>query len=130
MEITVKQLEELFFEKYNIPQQELTLEHREMLELTLIQMPFLDRIVEQDGEKFPIYKNYCIQYNVDQWWGAYAMELIKVDNNYYYDIAFKGEGDSQTLALLALLVEMHEILDEEQKQEIRNVFNTEESSNE
>ena len=120
----------LFFEKYNIPQQELTLEHREMLELTLIQMPFLDKIVEQNGKKFTIYKNYCIQYNVDQWWGAYAMELVKVDNNYYYDIAFKGEGDSQTLALLALLVEMYEILDEEQKQEIREVFNVEDNNNE
>ena len=122
--------EKLFFEKYNIPQQELTLEHREMLEFTLIQMLFIDKIVEQNGKKFPIYKNYCIQYNVDQWWGAYAMELVKVDNNYYYDKAFKGEGDSQTLALLALLIEMYEILDEEQRQEIREVFNAEDNNNE
>lgn len=123
--------EKLFFEKYNIPQQELTLEHREMLELTLIQMPFLDRIVEQDGEKFTIYKNYCIQYDVDQWWGAYAMELVEVvAGKYYYNRVFKGEGDSQTLALLALLIEMYEILDEEQRQEIRNIFNAGESNNE
>lgn len=122
--------EKLFFEKYNIPQQELTLEHREMLEFTLIQMLFIDKIVEQNGKKFPIYKNYCIQYNVDQWWGAYAMELVKVDNNYYYDKAFKGEGDSQTFALLALLIEMYEILDEEQRQEIREVFNAEDNNNE
>lgn len=114
--------EKLFFEKYNIPQQELTLEHREMLELTLIQMPFLDKIVEYEGKEISTFKHYCIQYDVDQWWGAYAMELVKVDNNYYYDIAFKGEGDSQTLALLALLIEMYEILDEEQRQEIREVF--------
>ena len=126
MDINIK----MFFEKYKIPQQELKLEHREMLELTLIQMPFLGKIVEQDGKKFTIYKNYCIQYNVDQWWGAYAMELVKVDNNYYYDIAFKGEGDSQTLALLALLIEMYEILDEEQRQEIREVFNVEDNNNE
>ena len=122
--------EKLFFEKYNIPQQELTLEHREMLEFTLIQMLFIDKIVEQNGKKFPIYKNYCIQYNVDQWWGAYAMELVKVDNDYYYDKAFKGEGDSQTFALLALLIEMYEILDEEQRQEIREVFNAEDNNNE
>ena len=126
MDINIK----LFFEKYNIPQQELTLEHREMLEFTLIQMLFIDKIVEQNGKKFPIYKNYCIQYNVDQWWGAYAVESVGVNGKYYFDRAFKGEGDSQTLALLALLTEMHEILDEEQKQEIRNVFNTEESNNE
>lgn len=121
--------EKLFFEKYNIPQQELTLEHREMLEFTLIQMPFIDKIIEYEGKEISIFKYYCIQYNVDQWWGAYAMELVRVNGKYYFDRAFKGEGDSQTLALLALLTEMYEILDEEQKQEIRNVFNAEDNTN-
>ena len=93
-----------------------------MLEAIIMTTPFIDKIVEYEGKEISTFKHYCIQYDVDQWWGAYAMELVKVDNNYYYDIAFKGEGDSQTLALLALLVEMYEILDEEQKQEIRDVF--------
>ena len=49
--------EKLFFEKYNIQQQESTLEHREMLELPLMQKPYLDRLVDQVGEKVPLYKN-------------------------------------------------------------------------
>ena len=120
----------LFFEKYNIPQQELTLEHREMLENVLIMMPFIDKEVEYEGRKIPSFKYYRIQYDVDQWWGAYAMELVEANGVCYYNRAFKGEGDSQALALLALLIEMYEILDEEQRQEIREVFNVEDNNNE
>lgn len=114
--------EKLFFEKYNIPEQELTLEHREMLEAIIMTIPFIDKIVEYEGKEISTFKHYCIQYDVDQWWGAYAMELVEVAGKYYYNRVFKGEGDSQTLALLALLIEMYEILDEESIQEIRDVF--------
>ena len=113
---------DLFFKKYNIPQQECTLEHRDLLEAVVMTMPFVDKIIEDEGKKYPIYKNYCIRYDVDQWWGAYAMQIVKVNDKYYYDTAFRGEGDSQTYALLALLIEMKKIFSKEQIQQIRDVF--------
>lgn len=115
---------EFFFEEYNIPKQECTLEHREVLEEIIISMLFPNGVIECEGEQHQTYKNYCIQYDVDQWWGAYAMEVVKVNNKYYYDIAFRGEGNSQTYALLGLLIEMKKIFNKEQIQEIRNVFSS------
>ena len=114
----------LFFKEYDIPEQECTLEHREALEEVVILMLFSDVVIECDGEQHQTYQNYCIQYDVDQWWGAYAMEVVKVNDKYYYDIAFRGEGNSQTYALLGLLIEMKKIFNKEQIEEIRDVFSS------
>lgn len=113
---------DLFFKKYNIPEQECTLEHKAWLEEIIITMPFLDTIIEDEGKKYPIYKTYSIQYDVDQWWGACAMEVVEINGKYYHKRAFTGEGDSPTYALLALLIEMKKIFSPEQVQAIRNIF--------
>ena len=103
-----------FFDKFEIPEKELTLEDRELLEEVLLE------------------DDWTLEYIKDQWCGVTAthtkvnfdtinlmQECFDKDIDYEgesafeEDYKFRGEGNSCTIALLALYVLIYPLLEQE-----------------
>lgn len=108
----------LFFEYFNLKPQQITLVKREKLEHLWLSKDFKTKTIIHNNESIELTNTYDIQYSADQW---YACDLIKyVDGK--ANLLNRGEGDSPTMALLAMTMANSKLLNESDLKYLKYIF--------
>ena len=122
MESTIK---EEFFKIFNINKRKnIDLKIKEELETFWISKEYKDDI-ETPERDFSLGGYYELMYQCDQWYGAALYKLTFEEDKIHLERVYQGEGDSLTEALLALFIEAEEIIDENEKEYIKSIFEEE-----
>jgi len=105
-----KQFFTTFGLKYR-PISRITLKQREGLEL-IWTTKYYEDVEIVDGKEYEIGGNYELLYCTDQWHGCSLCKLEKVNGHYYEKELYMGEGDSLTIALMALCIVAKDLMND------------------
>ena len=121
-----KSIIEVFCEHFGLTPRPLNCAMRDALEnIWCRKYYFYKHVDASEGiDEFDWEETYDLKYLADQWWGVDLLKWVpdKSKSGAHQVCVFRGEGDTPTEALLELFFEAEELLDDNDREALKDIF--------
>ena len=117
---------EIFCEHFGLTKRPINCAMRDALEcIWCTKYYFYKHVEASEGMgAFDWEETYELKYLSDQWWGVDLLKYVPNENESggHNERIFRGEGDTPTEALLELFFEAEELLDDNDRETLKDIF--------